>query len=64
MAAEDQAFKVTLEELNTLMQSKDRAFLDDLGGVEGLALRLLSDIKTGLPASELEQFQTRRAVYP
>jgi hypothetical protein len=59
-------FAVTKEELSNLNEARDVNTLNELGGVEGLAKSLCTDIIRGLSASEEEeatQFFDRKRVY-
>jgi hypothetical protein len=57
-------FAVTKEELSNLNEARDVNTLNELGGVEGLAKSLCTDIIRGLGAEEeATRFFDRKGVY-
>ena len=57
-------FKLEIDELSDLVAHQDKKALADLGGVEGVAKQLHSDMKKGLGESEIDSnFAERRAKY-
>jgi Ca2+-transporting ATPase len=55
--------ELTLEKLLELMESKNPQDLQPLGGVDGIAKQLGSDIKGGLRQASEQELATRRQKY-
>ena len=57
------SYKISLADINTMMQDKDMELLKKYGGPEGVTKALSSDSKVGLSKSEADSnFHERRTV--
>lgn len=64
LVKERSLFKMTVSQLTQLLRSEDLEKLAELGGVDGVAKALNSDLKTGLTKTEIEtNFESRKSVY-
>jgi hypothetical protein len=64
LVVDKEGFPLTDEQFSTLMDSKSTQILEQLGGIDMIAIALKTDLKTGLSEEEEKtDFATRRAVY-
>jgi hypothetical protein len=64
LVVDKEGFPLTVEQISTLMDSKSTQLLEQLGGINMVALALKTDLKNGLSEEEQKtDFAARRAVY-